>query len=369
MDYRKIVEQNKAAFISLFKNHLLLILFIICSVISIYLYFSVFFRRVPRSLSKLNPFIKELDLHPVTACPKLIENGYRLCDFYIACSHKCFLPCTQYYDYSSLEMISKALVCGARYLEFDIYNKGFCQETDPVVCVGQEMGNWHYSTKLTLDECFGVISQNAFTSVLRNSSDPFFLCLNLYIGDNTRTMDKIANTIRTYLSSWLLDSSYGYQHTNIAQVPLEQFLNKIVILCNQRCKGTKMAELINYTWKQPFMRNYTHVEIEDLHEPTELTDYNRKNLTRVYPAFTDRTTKNYNPRPAWMYGCQFVTMNYQNPDENMIIYLKKFKKCSFVLKPYKLRFHPVYYKSPTPQTKKVSFAPEQISTPYYSITY
>ncbi len=369
MDYKKIVAQNKAAFVGLFKNHWLLILIIIFSLICIYYYFKVFYRRIPRALAKLDPYIKDLDIHPVTACPKLIENGYKLCDFYIASSFRSFLPCTQYYDYSTEEMITKALLCGARYIELDVYNKGFCQETDPVVCVGKEVGNWHYSTKLSLETCCSIIAQNAFASVLRNSTDPLFLSLNLYLSDNIRTMDKIATTIRNYLSNWLLDSSYSYQNTNIAQVPLEAFLSKVVILCDQRCKNTKLAELINYTWKQPFMRNYSHVEIDDLHEPTELTDYNRKNLTRVYPAFTERTTQNYNPRPSWMYGCQFVTMNYQNPDENMVIYLKKFKKCSFALKPYKLRFHPSYYASPTPQTKKVSFAPEQISTPYYSITY
>lgn len=369
MDYKNLVAKNKAAFVALFRQHWLLIIIIIISVLLLHFYFAYYFRRVPRALSKLNPYIKDLDLHPVSSCPKLIENGYLLCDFYIASSFKSFLPYCQYYDYSSYDMISKALVCGARYIELDIYNKTFCQETEPVVCVGKEIGNWHYTTKLTFEECCGTIAQNAFTSVLKNSTDPLFLCLNLYVDKNPRTMNKIADTIRTYLDSWLLDSSYSYGNTNIAQVPLKELLGKIVIMCNIRPKDTRLDELVNYTWLQPFMRNYSNVEIEDLHEPDELTNFNRKNLTRVYPAFRTRTTKNYNPRPAWMYGCQFVTMNYQTVDENQLIYLKKFKKCSFVLKPYKLRFHPQTYKSPIPQTKKVSFAPEQISTPYYSITY
>jgi len=36
------------------------------------------------------------------------------------------------------------------------------------------------------------------------------------------------------------------------------------------------------------MRSYSHVEVLDFHEPTEVTDYNRLNLTRCYPAFTER---------------------------------------------------------------------------------
>lgn len=369
MNYKQLIEKNKEGFINLFRHHKLKILITCLVTYFIYFYFSVYFRRVPRALAKIDPYIKSMALHPVSACPKLIENGYRLCDFYVASSYRSFLPCTQYYDYSSLEMLNKALLCGSRYIELDIYNKTFCPETEPIVCVGREIGNWHYSTKLTLDECLGTIAQNAFSGNLKNGTDPFFLCLNLHLNDNTRTMDKIATKIRTYLDSWLLDSSYSYQNTNIAQVPLGDLLGRLIIISNLRCESTKLAELINYTWKQPFMRNYSNYDINDLYEPKEVTDYNRKNLTRVYPAFTDRKTQNYNPRPAWMYGCQFVTMNYQKIDDNMVIYLKKFKKCSFVLKPYKLRFHPDTYKKPVPQTQKVSFAPEQISTPYYSITY
>lgn len=369
MNYKELANKNKEAFIALFKLHKAKLLIGCLIIILVYFYFSVYFRRIPRALAKLDPYLKSMDLHPVSACPKLIENDYRLCDFYIAASHKSFLPCQQYYDYSSLEMINKALVAGARYLELDIYNKTFCQETEPIVCVGKEVGNWHYTTSLSFDECCGNIALNAFSSNLVNGSDPFFLCLNLHLSENTRTMDKIALTIRKHLDSWLLDSSYSYQNTNISQVPLKYLLNRIIIIANNRCQDTQLAELINYTWKQPFMRNYSSLEIEDLYEPEEVTNYNRKNLTRVYPVFSERDTQNYNPRMAWMYGCQFVTMNYQKMDDNMIIYLKKFKKCSFVLKPYKLRYHPETYKAPTPQTPKVSFAPEQISTPYYSITY
>ena len=112
-----------------------------------------------------------------------------------------------------------------------------------------------------------------------------------------------------------------------------------------------------------------HLSIESLYEPSEVVEYNKKNLTRVYPDFTERETKNYNPRAGWLYGCQFCAMNFNKYDDNLRANFLEFKKCSFKLKPYKLRYHKETYKKPTPQTKKVSFAPEQITTPYYSITY
>jgi hypothetical protein len=305
----------------------------------------------------------------VTACPKLIENGYKLCDFYVASAFRCFLPCTQYYDYSSVEMIKRCLISGARYLELDIYNKGFCYETVPVVCNGKQPGNWHLTTELSFDDCCNMIASYAFSGLVKNASDPFFLCLNLNVEGNTHTLDKVAKIIHNYFGNHLLDRTYSYQKTNLAQVELKYLLDKLIIFSDCSCKGSKLDELINYSWKRPFMRSYSHYQIIDLYEPAEVTKYNQLSLSRVYPGFKERETKNYNPRVAWMYGCQFVSMNYSCPDENMIIYMKKFRKSSFVLKPYKLRFHPKYYKSPTPQTKKVSFAPEQHSTPNYSITY
>lgn len=369
MDYKTLITQRTQQLKVILKKDKWKILLFISIIIILYIYYMYFHRRIDRRMRKLDPYINELEIRPITSCPKLIENGYLLCDFYVASSFRTFLPYCQTYDYSSLSMINKALLLGARFIELDVYNKDFCIETTPVVCVGKQPGNWHYTSKLLFKDCCGIIAQNAFTSVLSNSSDPFFLCLNLYLEDNLQTMNKISNIIRSMLGDWLLDSRYSYSRVNIAQVPISEFLNKLVIITNNKCKGSKLAELVNYTWFQPFLRNYSSLEITDLAEPKELTDFNRKNITRVYPNITDRDTKNYNPRACWMYGCQFVSMNYQLMDRNMLIYLKKFKKSSFILKPYKLRFQPSYYNSPTPQTKKVSFAPEQISTPYYSITY
>jgi hypothetical protein len=369
MKYKELIAKNKEAFVVFFKKNWLIILIGIVISLTVFIYFHVFYQRVPRCLKRLVPYVSDMDIHPVTGCPKLLANGYRLCDFYIASAFRCFLPCTQKYDYSSTDMIQSALVGGARALEFDIYNKDFCQDTEPIVANGKEIGNWHYTSRLTFDDACSTVASVAYSGMIKNASDPLFLILNLYVDDNILTMNKMAQIIRNYFGEYLLDIRYSHQKTNLAMVPLSYLLNKIIIIADKPQPDSSLDEYINYTWKQPFMRSYSHIDIIDLHEPTEVTEYNKKNLTRVYPLFIPRKTQNYNPRPSWMYGCQFVSMNYSQPDENLVIYLKKFRKCSFQLKPYKLRFHPTYYKSPKPQTKKVSFAPQQISTPYYSITY
>lgn len=369
MKYKELIAKNKKAFTQFLSRHWVVLFISILIAVIVYFYFHSIYRRVPRCLGRLHPYFTDMDIHPVTGCPKLLANNYKLCDFYIASAFRCYLPCTQRYDYGSREMVEAAMIGGARALEFDIYNKNFCHDTTPVITNGKEIGNWHYTTPLSFDDICQTIAYVGYSGMLKNSSDPLFIILNFYVDNNTLTLDKVAKTIQHHFGDRLLDINYSHQKTNLAMVPLTDLLNKIIIIADEPCPDSKLNEYINYTWKQPFMRSYSHIDIIDLHEPPEVTEYNKKNLTRVFPQFITRKTQNYNPRPSWMYGCQFVSMNYSTPDENLIIYLKKFRKCSFQLKPYKLRFHPNYYKSPTPQTKKVSFAPQQISTPYYSITY
>ncbi len=65
-----------------------------------------------------------------------------------------------------------------------------------------------------------------------------------------------------------------------------------------------------------------------------ITNYNKKNLTRVIPhgQTLKRTKENINYATPWYMGCQFICMNYNIPDDYMKAYIKRFKKCSFVLK-------------------------------------
>jgi hypothetical protein len=369
MSYINIVENNKEKVIQYLKHNYIKIIIVILFLIIIYIYFHSFYRRIPRYLFKIRNNLKNLKLRPITSCPKLIKNKYKLCDFYISSSSKSYLPCSQYYDYASTEILELSILNGARYVELDIFNKGFCDETIPVVTNGTLKGNWHWTNELSFEDCCETIFNYAFSSIIPNPTDPFFLGLNLHLGYNCKTADKIADILKSFFSEKFLDSRFSYQRTNIAQVDISEFIGKIIILCNSPCKTSNLSEYINYTWSQPFMRSYSHYDIQSLYDPKEVREYNKKNLSRIFPAFTERKTQNYNPRSGWLYGCQFVGMNFSHFDDNMRVHFLKFNKSSFSLKPYQLRYHKDTYKKPTLQTKKVSFAPEQITTPFYSITY
>ena len=77
------------------------ILFLILGTLIISLYFIFIFRRIPRYLSRLKVFKPLLNQRPLESFSFIKTKNYRLCDFYIASSYKSYLPCTNYYDYSS----------------------------------------------------------------------------------------------------------------------------------------------------------------------------------------------------------------------------------------------------------------------------
>ena len=123
---------------------LLLIVIIVCLIV----YFKTFFRRVPRALSGVRDMAKTVNPAPLMENTEIMNGGFRLCDFYIASSYKTYLPYCQYWDYSSTDAIKCALEAGARYVELDIFPNTFCLDSPPVVCNGEEVGLYNWTTKI-----------------------------------------------------------------------------------------------------------------------------------------------------------------------------------------------------------------------------
>lgn len=70
-----------------------------------------------------------------------------------------------------------------------------------------------------------------------------------------------------------------------------------------------------------------------------ILSFNKVGMTIITPMNpSDVLTTNYDPSNAFMNGCQLVTMNFQNNDNNMSSYIDIFKNSSFRLKPDSLRF-------------------------------
>jgi len=366
-------------------------------------YFVAIYNRIPRYLSRMEVY--DMALANAAANHKITNGNYVLGDFWIASSYKSYLPCTNSTDYSSIESIKACLKYGARFIDLDIFNSGIFDKCPvPVVCNGKEQGNWHYTTELSFDKVCKEISIFAFNpKEVANYGDPLFLSLNFNTWGNKNTINKAATIITKYFSesNRLLakyDQKYAYQgrknmpsSINMAAEPIAKLHGKIIIVCTGEIKNTDMDELCQIYGIDPSipdskrsklnigdfdMRIKTHKQIVNYsaQEAKELKNYNKGaagniGLTKVIPGFTNRGKENYNCWVPFYYGCTFICMNYTEPTDFMISYIERFKTCSFLLKPYRLRYHPKYIYPPPAQSKAVSFAPRKKCTDSWCIDY
>ncbi|XP_046663735.1 1-phosphatidylinositol 4,5-bisphosphate phosphodiesterase classes I and II isoform X2 [Homalodisca vitripennis] len=74
--------------------------------------------------------------------------------------------------------------------------------------------------------------------------------------------------------------------------------------------------------------------------PIEFVNYNKHQLSRIYPAGTRFDSSNFMPQVFWNAGCQLVALNYQTLDLAMQLNLGIFEynhRCGYLLKPEFMR--------------------------------
>ncbi|XP_041669164.1 1-phosphatidylinositol 4,5-bisphosphate phosphodiesterase beta-2 [Cheilinus undulatus] len=57
----------------------------------------------------------------------------------------------------------------------------------------------------------------------------------------------------------------------------------------------------------------------------EFVEYNKRQMSRIYPKGTRMDSSNYNPQPFWNAGCQMVALNYQTMDFPMQLNMAQFE--------------------------------------------
>ena len=365
---RNINREKIITFLKKYGIYLIGIGILIASIVFYFTYSQS--RRVSKQLKQMDKYIEFVELKPIAKCKDYIKD-FRLHDFYVASSARSYLSGHQKNDYSTPDVVRNILQMGARFLEFDIFNQGFNEDTIPVVSNGNEDGNWQYTLNTTtFEECCKIIAKYAFSErYLKNYSDPLFLSLNLKTAGNAHTVNQVADLIYHYLGQYLLGKEYSYSRKNIPREYLKDLIDKVVVFSDSACEGTKLEELVNYKWGDAFMKEMSFKEIKETHDHEFDTDYNRRSMTKIHPPKDARRSANENPHIPWTYGCQFVTMNYQTGDSHFDDYILKFRNKSFILKPAKLRYKKIYFKRPDAQDPNMSMDTMNVKTPLYNIDF
>ena len=182
----------------------------------------------------------------------------------------------------------------------------------------------------------------------------------------------MAEIFKSY-DSMMLGKDYSFESNgvNLGITPLLQFQNKIILVVEKKnnafLENIDFLEYVNLTSNSVFMREYNYYDVKNNPDINELTSYNRKNMTIVFP---DKGSNPPNPSGLLCrtYGCQMVAMRYQFVDnyleENALFFDRA--GYAFALKPLALRYVPVTIPDPTPQNPDYSYATRTVSSDYYS---
>jgi hypothetical protein len=309
--------------------------------------------------------------------------GKNLRDFYIKTAYNCCASGDFKSDYVSMCALYNVITQGCRCLDFEIY----CLNDTPVVAISSidQIGVKQSYNFLYVSDVLTAINNYAFSgntmpSILAgealqrhcpNPSDPLFLHFRLKT-NNVDVVNQLAALIAQTFESKLLPIQFMRESNgkNMTKTPIKDLVDdvngKVVIMVEKTSisgsmpilyQSANMWELTNITTNSVFIYEKRFTDIKNTNAPNDVVNFNRQNMTIVLPDLNENNT-NYIYVVPRLLGCQFIAMNFQNNDQNLISYNKFFddSKSAFVPRPPELLYVPVHVPAPEPIDKDLLFS-------------
>lgn len=296
-----------------------------------------------------------------------------LYDYYIKTAYNACSGGSYKNDFVNVCNLKAVLKQGVRCLDFEIYSIN----NEPVVATSTSR-NYH------VKETFNSVNFSSVMSVIRtyafsggscpNSTDPLLIHLR-FQSNNQKMFSNLADIFKNYTDIMLgPDYSYESDGINLGNVPLLSLQGKVILIVDRSntafLENQSLLEYVNLTSNSVFMRAYNWYDVKNNPDIDELTDYNRRGLTIVFP---DEGINPSNPSGivCRTSGCQMVAMRFQTVDNYLLENTLFFDGATyaFALKPLALRYQPVIVADPSGQLPEYSYATRTSSTDYYSFSY
>ncbi|MGH0150774.1 UNVERIFIED_CONTAM: hypothetical protein FKN15_018439 [Acipenser sinensis] len=294
------------------------------------------------------------------------EMDHPLAHYFISSSHNTYLTGRQFGGKSSVEMYRQVLLAGCRCVELDIWD-GKGEDQEPIITHGKAM-----CTDILFKDVIQAIKETAFTT----SEYPVILSFENHCSKPQQfKMAKYCEEIfgdlllRQPLEGFLLEAGQP--------LPSPNDLKRKILIKNKRLKAevekTDPEEEAHPEFKfdsdissddlsqteahtnsvkkggitvedeQAWITSYTYVgATTNIHpylsaminyaQPVKFQsfnvaegNYNKRQMSRIYPKGGRVDSSNYMPQIFWNAGCQMVSLNYQTPDLAMQLNQGKFE--------------------------------------------
>ena len=293
-----------------------------------------------------------------------------LYDYYIKTAYNACSGGSYKNDFVDICNLKAVIKQGVRCLDFEVYSV----DDKPVIATSTQDSYYVKETfnSVSFGDMMKTINSYAFSGgTCPNPTDPIIIHLRIK-SNNQKIYSKMADIFKSY-NSVMLGKDYSFESsgTNLGITPLLQFQKKIILVVekinNAFLENSEFLEYVNLTSNSMFMRAYNYDGVKNNPDITELTNYNRKNMTIVVPD-SGSNPANPNGIVCREYGCQMIAMRYQYVDnyleENALFFDRS--SYAFALKPQPLRYVPVTVPDPPPQNPDYSYATRTVSSDYYS---
>lgn len=301
------------------------------------------------------------------------ECKYNLYDYYIKTAFNACSGGSYKNDFVNICNLKSVIKEGVRCLDFEIYSVN----GQPVVATSTSDDYYVKETfnSVNFGSVMDTINNYAFAGgTCPNSTDP--ILIHLRIKSNHQDMyTKLADIFKSY-DNIMLGKDYSFENSgkNLGSTPLLNFKNKVILIVdrsnNAFLENKQFLEYVNLTSNSVFMRGYDYYGIKNNPDTQELTEYNKRGMTIVFP---DNGVNPVNPSASLCraYGCQMVAMRYQFVDNLLMENALFFDRSgyAFSLKPEELRYIPVTIPEPTPQNPEYSYSTREASTDFYSFKF
>lgn len=281
----------------------------------------------------------------------LEDDSFRLRDYYIMSSFNSCCGGNFVNDCVDTKPIRLLVENGVRFLDFEVYSI----DNIPVVAAS-DTGEYSYKS---------TINNVSFDRVIRTvrdlnglSIDPLFLHFRIHT-NNMATINEMHRIIEEYISSRLYRKSTVQNTENLGNIRMSELRGRIVIMCerNNIISSSKMNMITNAYTGTNIYQLLRFFDVQNTPNDDQLIELNRLNTTIVIPD-KNEFARNFNSDHAFDSGCQFICMNYQYVNTNLMNYVKRFNenRGAFIVKPEKLRYIDQPIKKPEAQKVEVGLS-------------